>query len=98
MSGSRGILYIKWGSRLDGQLARSVQSVRQFYPTLPIHVQELPESAGIMAKASMFDFSPFEQTLFLDCDTVVLSDVTFGFEMAQKHGIACCISECPWAR
>jgi len=46
----------------------------------------------------MFDLSPFEETLFLDADTVVLDSLDFGFEQAQRFGLACCICECPWAR
>lgn len=30
----------------------------------------------------------FDSFLYLDVDTVVLKDVTFGFEMAERHGIA----------
>jgi len=46
----------------------------------------------------LYDLSPFQETLFLDLDTVVLGRVDFGFEMAQRHGLACCICENPWAR
>ncbi len=34
----------------------------------------------------------------MDADTVILDRLDFGFEMARRHGLACCISECPWAR
>jgi hypothetical protein len=40
----------------------------------------------------------FEETLYLDIDTVVLNRLDFGFEMARKQNLACCICECPWAR
>jgi hypothetical protein len=98
MSTHRGVLYIKWGNRLDALLNRSIQSLRAIHPDLPVHVAALPDNTDIMAKSHAFDLSPFEETLYLDCDTVVLSNLTFGFELANKHGVACCISECPWAR
>jgi hypothetical protein len=46
----------------------------------------------------MMELSPFEETLYLDADTVVLDRLDFGFEQAARFGVACCICECPWAR
>ena len=46
----------------------------------------------------MFALSPFESPLFLDADTVVLDRLDFGFEKAERFGLACSICECPWAR
>jgi len=93
----RGILYVKWGPN-NAVLERSLRSVQAIHPELPIHVHQLPDNATLLDKAWMFDASPFEETLFLDVDTVVLGRLDFGFEMAQKHALACCICECPWAR
>src|SRR5262249_10934835 len=42
--------------------------------------------------------SPFDETLFLDADTVVLDRLDFGFDQAQRFGLACSICECPWSR
>jgi len=86
------------GDRLDRLLERSIASLRRFHSDLAVHVAELPQNSDIMAKSLVFDSSPFDETLYLDCDTVVLSPIGFGFEAAQKHALACCISECPWAR
>jgi hypothetical protein len=93
----RGILYLTWGD-VDVALRRSVRSVQALHPELPIHVQRLPEGATRLDKATMFAASPFEETLYLDADTVVLDRLDFGFEMARRHGIACTISDCPWLR
>jgi hypothetical protein len=46
----------------------------------------------------MAAMTPFEETLFLDADTVPLGRLDFGFEQAQRFGLACCICEVPWAR
>ncbi len=46
----------------------------------------------------MAEITPFEETLYLDCDTMVMGPLDFGFKMAQEHDLACCICECPWAR
>src|SRR5262249_3199589 len=76
-------------------------------PDLPIHVirPEVPEVASeqdllraLCEKANLFDRTPFKETLFLDLDTVVLDDLSFGFAQAGHHGLACCICDSPWAR
>lgn len=93
----RGILYVKWGPN-TAVLDRSIRSVQAMHPELPIHVHQLPDNSSLLDKATLFDVSPFEETLFLDVDTVVLNRLDFGFEMAVRHGLACCICENPWAR
>ncbi len=93
----RGVLYLKWGP-IDAVLQRSIASVRSIHPELPIHVQQLPDTSTLLDKAEMMNFTPFEETLFLDADTVVLDRLDFGFDMAVRHGLACAICECPWAR
>ena len=98
MSATRGVLYMKWGTQADAMLQRSAASLRSFHPELPVHVAELPAGATLLDKARMLDASPFEETLFLDIDTVVLDRLDYGFDKAAKHSMACCICECPWAR
>jgi hypothetical protein len=94
----RGILYLYWGEKYKKFLDRSIESVRRFHPELPIHVETLPDSSTFLDKARMYEMSPFDETLFLDIDTVVLGNLEFGFQKAQKYGLACSICECPWAR
>jgi hypothetical protein len=98
MPSGRGILYIKWGTKADAAIQRSLESVRAIHPELPIHVVDLPQNASLLDKALMLDVSPFEETLYLDVDTVVLDRLDFGFAKAVQFGLACCICECPWAR
>ena len=85
---SRGILYIVWNRSanpaLEATLARSIASVKHLHPDLPIHIHEAPCEAGLLYKAGMSDLSPFEQTLFLDADTVVLDRLDFGFDAAAR--------------
>lgn len=94
----RGILYITWGDKSDTVLRRALESVGRHHAELPVHVVRLSEAATLLEKAAMFDMSPFEETLFLDADTVVLGRLDFGFDMARRYGLACAICECPWAR
>lgn len=91
---SRGILYVKWG---DASVDRSVASLKQFHPELEIHVEELPHNSTLLDKSRMFDFTPFDETLYLDTDTVVMGRLDCAFERARRYGLACCINESPWA-
>lgn len=97
---TRGILYIVWGDQIEPQLQRSIQSVKKYYPDLPIHVhraQNLAEG-GLLQKAKMGSITPFESTLYLDADTVVLGNLDHAFARSEDIGLACCICECPWTR
>lgn len=98
----RGVLYIVWGDVGRKLLRRSLESLRVFHPNLPVHIHALPDDldsiGGLLEKSRMLDLSPFETTLFLDADTVVLGALDFGFDRAERQGLACAICECPWAR
>lgn len=91
-----------WGDSLGPQLDRSIASLRRFHPDLPVHVERVQgvtdPFAGLLSKSRMAKISPFSTTLFLDADTIVLGNLNYGFERAERHGLACCICECPWAR
>lgn len=89
-----GVVYVVWGKQHRSELQRSIRSLERLQ--LP-HVVLEPEpnllSLGNCAKIGMYQHSPFEVTLFLDSDTVVLaSDLSFGFEMAKRFHVACCIA------
>ena len=94
----RGVLFITWGTGADAVLARALTSVATWHPELPIEIKRLPDGSDLLDKARMLQYSPFEETVFLDADTVVLGRLDFGFEKAARHGLACCVCECPWAR
>jgi hypothetical protein len=96
----RGVLYIVWGQGIEPMLQRSMRSVRAIYPDMPIHVVRGQEDAvyGLAQKAKMGAVTPFESTLYLDADTVVLGNLDFAFERAEEFGLACSICECPWLR
>jgi hypothetical protein len=96
---TRGIIYVFWGTKFKQEMERSVESVKRHHPELPIHFIDLTgEAKDHRAKSTMLDLTPFDVTLYLDTDTVVLDRLDFGFERAEKHGLACCINECPWGR
>ncbi len=99
---SRGVLYIIWGDKGERVLARSLASLKEVHPELPHEIVRLPadtdEYKGLLEKSRMMSLSPFDETLFLDADTVVLDRLDFGFAQAARFGLACSICECPWAR
>jgi hypothetical protein len=47
---------------------------------------------GHHRKAYADRWSPFDTTLMLDTDTTVMGDLTFGFESAERHGLAVAIA------
>lgn len=95
---SRGVIYVYWGEQPEQELERSIASLSRIHPELPWKKIKLEDDSSLLDKSSMSRLSPFESTLFLDTDTVVLDRLDFGFEQAEQYGLACCINECPWAR
>jgi len=99
---SRGILSIYWGDESKLPIDRLKNSVKKFHPELPHEIIKVDAFSGdpcsLNQKAAMFDLSPFDETLFLDLDAVVLGRLDFGFEKAIKFGLALAICEAPWGR
>lgn len=99
---SRGILYLVWGDKAETALNRSISSLKEFHPELDCEVKRLAPDTdpfkGLLAKSRMMDFSPFDETLFLDAGTILLDRLDFGCAQALRFGLACCICECPRAR
>ena len=94
---TKGIVYIIYGNQHESLLRRSMLSVDKNHPDLPIKIGRR-DTGQLIDKAGMYDLSPFDVTLYLDVDTVVMGDLSYGFKKAESHGIAACICECPWAR
>jgi len=99
---TRGILSIYWGDENKLPIERLKNSVKKFHPELPHEIIKVEAPSGdassLNKKSAMLELSPFDQTLFLDLDTVVMGRLDFGFEKAQKFGIAISICEVPWAK
>ena len=100
-----GVLYMVWGNSHDHLLERSMASLKEFHPSLPVHVhrvdatgEDVTSAVMLLHKTRMAKISPFKTTLFLDADTVVMGALDYGFEKAEQFGLACAICECPWAQ
>ena len=95
---SRGALYIIWGGKHDEVLSRSINSLAKVHPDFPVKIIRFDDNKnGLHCKARMLSLSPFDETVFLDADTVVLRPLDFGFEKAAQFGLACCIAARTWA-
>jgi hypothetical protein len=79
-----------WGTKCDQELERSIASVERF--GLKTHVVRAESRASLHQKSQMDLVSPFDETLFLDSDTYVLQELSFGFEMSLRFGLAMTIA------
>jgi len=93
----RGVVYLIWNRpAIEDELQVSIRSVER--AGLPYRIFEGDSSGedwdrNHSQKASIYDLSPFDETLFLDSDTEILGgDLGFGFGKAAKHGIAMCLN------
>jgi hypothetical protein len=94
----QGAVYVVWGNVDEAVLARSIASVKIHHPELAVQVERLADGSTLLDKARLLDLTPFDETLFLDMDTVVLGNLDFGFRKGREVGLVLCICECPWAR
>lgn len=64
----------------------------QFKPQITKVIRANFELSGLLRKTEILRFLPntYESFLFLDSDTVVIGDVSLGFNKAGIHGIAAC--------
>jgi len=96
----QGALYIAFGDRHKAEARRSMASLRRASPDLPIavitdrawEIAPLPDRfllretvEGVMSKNTYAYDSPFEETLYLDTDTVVARDVAPVFGLLQHY-------------
>jgi len=97
----RGVVYIFWGNKAETFLKRSVRSLQIHHPHLPIHYHRVASPVPgreLREKIRMKSISPFQTTLYLDIDTIVMGNLDYAFEQAERFGLACAINECPWMR
>ena len=104
----RGIVYLAWGQCDVGLLRRSVESVRKYsdlpvwlFSDEPhadltdlfdqIRVDLVPP-CNLLTKANIYDLSPFEETCYLDTDTVLLQSIESAWQHVSLHKIALCIA------
>lgn len=87
---SAGVLYIAAGEKYAEMAAMSARSVMRTNPSLPIYIHRC-SGEGLesrVAKLSMDLITPFDETIFLDCDTLVNGSIEALKEKTGKEGIA----------
>lgn len=72
---SRGIFIVAFGSEYQ-KISDACLKITRKNTSLPIHVETeittgLPINLNRLTKLQMFDRSPFDETLYLDCDSLV---------------------------
>lgn len=85
-----GVFYLYWGDNHKQEVKFSKSSALNY----GYNVSDacLNETSILGNKSQMYDLSPFENTLYLDTDTIICGNLDFGFKMAERHGIAMCIA------
>lgn len=91
----RGVVYVAYGQKARFEALASLTSLQR-YNRLPVSVIsdralggaaviQHPDAdpGGRLAKLSLCELSPYEQTLYLDADTRVHGDLSGGFELIE---------------
>lgn len=100
----KGVLYVAYGDNAREQARGSIQTVRAKAHGLPVavvsntplmaadHQIYHPEAdkGARTQKTQMYRLSPFEQTLFLDADTEMLSSPAAGWELLKYVDLVLC--------
>jgi len=99
----RGVLYVAYGDKAWAACARSIATVRTFLPEIPvavvsdtplkdvehIHICRPEADPGARTwKTQIYALSPFDETLYLDADTEVVSNPNAGFDLLRFVDVA----------
>ena len=98
---NRGVLYIVFGDEFIQEMKFSAESVKKYNPDLPITVfsdrnvecefiddVQIMEVRHMRPKIDYINQAPYEQTLFLDTDTIVNHKLDDLFGILEKYDIA----------
>lgn len=86
---TRGVIYIAYGEKAEREAEQSIATLRRFHDwPLVLMRQPFPElrqdatdkQKSRWAKVTMLDWTPFDDTLYLDADTRIYGDLSAGFE------------------
>ena len=99
----RGVLYIAFGDNFIKEMLFSAESVKKHNPELHITVfadrpveseyidkYEIIEVKHIRPKVDYVHQTPYEETIFLDTDTVINRDISEMFGILKKYDFAIC--------
>lgn len=97
---SNGVIYVAEGADYAALAVQSAASLRALHPGLPVHlftdqsvdgpfdaVHPIPPGST-RAKIAAMAAAPFDRTLFLDCDTLVVGPVDEAFDLLDRFDLA----------
>lgn len=100
---SKGVLYIAFGDNFLKEMQLSAESVKKHNPDLHItaftdkkinckYIDEIKtiKVNHIRPKVDYVHLSPYDQTIFLDTDTIIDRDITEMFDILKKYDFAIC--------
>jgi len=109
---TKGAIWICWGSPNIQNLEKSVSSALKFglstciisdgnqtdLPKVDHYIKYAPVHFSSQDRVEqLLEHSIFDLCVHLDSDTIITEDTSFGFEMAEKHGIALSIAPASFA-
>jgi len=101
ITGNAGIVYVVYGAPAIKEAKGSLASLRLFHPGLEAliisdgdtgleaeHVYHADNDVGARgAKLAVYNLSPFDKTLYLDADTVVIGPLNWGFRLLDSFDL-----------
>ena len=101
ITGDTGIVYVVYGAAAIKEARGSLVSLRLFHPELKAlvisdgdtgleaeHVYHVDDDVGARAaKLAAYDLSPFDKTLYLDADTVIIGPLNWGFRLLDSFDL-----------
>ena len=90
----KGVLYIAFGKVFVKECLFSIQSLKRYNPDIPIalftdcevndssiDILKIIKPKHLRSKVDFVSQSPFEKTLYLDSDTVIVHDISDMFDI-----------------
>lgn len=97
---TKGVLYIAFNDVFVKECLLSIESFKRYHPDIPIalftdqkvensniDILEIINPKHIRSKVDYIGQSPFEKTLYLDSDTVIVHDVLDMFEILDRFDV-----------
>lgn len=84
-----GAVLVVYGQRAEDAARTALDALTRTNPRLPVtvHRERLGQWDDVQqsrcAKTLLFDWSPYQHTVYLDADTVVYADLQLGFDMLR---------------
>lgn len=84
---TRGVVMVVYGEQAEQSERRACEALEHICPDLPVHIERqrrgwaTDTAESRYAKVTLFNWSPFDHTVYLDADTQVYQSIDVGFQM-----------------